>query len=197
MAIAQAVWWCEQYRPQEITKLTFTGATRVPSWKQSGSGASSRGGGGRTITTTDVAGNTYSSPEPPKNQGSSYVTFGKNAGTYDVSDASGTKATGFKTEKEAKDYISSRETPSMDVGGTIIGSGSIIGHAGEEVSPASAVVGAKTTLERMSEAAAGGQGGSITVGSTTIHLHVDKVKISSDIDLEGHWRRLGMSSTGS
>jgi hypothetical protein len=44
------------------------------------------------------------------------------------------------------------------------------------------VVGAKTTLERMSEAAAGGQGGSITVGDTTIHLHIDK--ISSDIDLE-------------
>jgi len=38
MAIAQAVWWCEQYRPQEITKLTFTGGKRVPPWKQSGSG---------------------------------------------------------------------------------------------------------------------------------------------------------------
>jgi hypothetical protein len=45
MAIAQAVWWCEQYRPQEITKLTFTGGKRVPPWKESGSSASSRGGG--------------------------------------------------------------------------------------------------------------------------------------------------------
>lgn len=72
--------------------------------------------------------------------------------------------------------------PAMASGGTITGSGSIIGHAGEEVSPASAVVGAKTTLERMSEAAEGGQGGSITVGGTIINLHVDR--IDSDIDLE-------------
>ncbi|MDD3054230.1 MAG: hypothetical protein PHG84_07555, partial [Endomicrobiaceae bacterium] len=89
----------------------------------------------------------------------------------------GAVSKGFKTEKEAKDSI-----PKMAVGGTIIGSGSIIGHAGEEVSPASAVVGAKTTLERMSEAAEGGQAGSITVGGTTINLHVDR--IDSDIDLE-------------
>ena len=73
-------------------------------------------------------------------------------------------------------------SPSMDSGGTITGSGSIIGHAGEEVSPASAVVGAKTTLERMSEAAEGGQGGSITVGGTTININVDRM--DSDIDLE-------------
>jgi hypothetical protein len=72
--------------------------------------------------------------------------------------------------------------PSMDSGGTITGSGGIIGHAGEEVSSASAVVGAKTTLERMSEAAEGGQAGSITVGDTIINLHVDR--IDSDIDLE-------------
>jgi len=72
--------------------------------------------------------------------------------------------------------------PSMDAGGSITGSGSIIGHAGEEVSPASAVVGAKTTLERMSEAAEGGRGGSITVGDTIINLHVDR--IDSDINLE-------------
>lgn len=73
-------------------------------------------------------------------------------------------------------------SPSMAAGGSIIGSGGIIGHAGEEISPASAVIGAKTTLERMNEAAAGGQGGSITVGSTTININVDKM--SSDIDLE-------------
>jgi hypothetical protein len=34
----------------------------------------------------------------------------------------------------------------------------------------------------MSEAAEGGRGGSITVGGTTINLHVDR--IDSDIDLE-------------
>jgi hypothetical protein len=72
--------------------------------------------------------------------------------------------------------------PAMASGGTITGSGSIIGHAGEEVSPASAVVGAKSTLERMSEAAEGGRGGSITVGGTTININVDR--IDSDIDLE-------------
>jgi hypothetical protein len=72
--------------------------------------------------------------------------------------------------------------PKMAAGGPITGSGSLIGHSGEEITPASAVVGAKTTLERMNEAAAGGQGGSITVGSTTININVDKM--NSDIDLE-------------
>lgn len=72
--------------------------------------------------------------------------------------------------------------PKMAAGGPITGSGSLIGHSGEEISPASAVVGAKTTLERMSEAAEGGQSGSITVGDTTININVDR--IDSDIDLE-------------
>ena len=80
-------------------------------------------------------------------------------------------------------WATGKDTPSMDVGGSITGSGSIIGHRGEEVSPASAVVGAKTTLESMTEAAAGGQGGqNITIGGTTINIHVDKM--SSDIDLQ-------------
>jgi len=68
------------------------------------------------------------------------------------------------------------------VGGFINTSGALIGHGGEEVAPARVVVGAKTVLERMSEAAEGGQGGSITVGDTTININVDKM--SSDIDLE-------------
>ena len=79
--------------------------------------------------------------------------------------------------------------PSMASGGSIIGSGGIMGHSGEEISSASAVVGAKTTLERMSEAAEGGQVGSITVGSTTININVDKM--SSDIDLERALVRAG------
>jgi len=135
-------------------------------------------GGSGTVTKTDVAGNTYSAPAPPKPDSSkSYVTYGDN-GTFDVHNTeTGAVRKGFKTEKEAKDSI-----PKMAVGGTIIGSGSIIGHAGEEVSPASAVVGAKSTLERMSEAAEGGRGGSITVGGTTININVDRM--DSDIDLE-------------
>jgi len=135
-------------------------------------------GGSGTVTKTDVAGNTYSAPAPAKADPSkSYVTYGKN-GTFEVHNTeTGAVSKGFKTEKEAKDSI-----PKMAVGGTIIGSGSIIGHAGEEVSPASAVVGAKTTLERMSEAAEGGRGGSITVGGTTININVDRM--DSDIDLE-------------
>ncbi|WP_348528699.1 hypothetical protein [Methanothrix sp.] len=72
--------------------------------------------------------------------------------------------------------------PKMAAGGPITGSGSLIGHSGEEISPASAVVGAKTMLERMNEAAAGGPSGSITVGNTTININVDKM--NSDIDLE-------------
>lgn len=135
-------------------------------------------GGSGTVTKTDVAGNTYSAPAPRKADPSkSYVTYGDN-GTFEVHNTvTGAVSKGFKTEKEAKDSI-----PKMAVGGTIIGSGSIIGHAGEEVSPASAVVGAKTTLERMSEAAEGGRGGSITVGGTTININVDRM--DSDIDLE-------------
>jgi hypothetical protein len=135
-------------------------------------------GGSGTVTKTDVAGNTYSAPAPAKADSSkSYVTYGDN-GTFDVHNTeTGAVSKGFKTEKEAKDSI-----PKMAVGGTIIGSGSIIGHAGEEVSPASAVVGAKSTLERMSEAAEGGRGGSITVGGTTININVDRM--DSDIDLE-------------
>ena len=38
-------------------------------------------------------------------------------------------------------------SPSMDSGGSIIGSGGIIGHEGEEIAPARAVVGAKNTLQ--------------------------------------------------
>lgn len=80
-------------------------------------------------------------------------------------------------------WATGEDTPSMDAGGSITGSGSIIGHRGEEISPASAVVGAKTTLESMTEAAAGSRGGqNITIGSTTININVDKM--SSDIDLQ-------------
>ncbi|HON37092.1 MAG TPA: hypothetical protein PLY52_12400 [Methanothrix sp.] len=40
MSVAQAVWWCETHRPQEIPKLSFGGATKKPTW----AGTGSRGG---------------------------------------------------------------------------------------------------------------------------------------------------------
>jgi len=73
--------------------------------------------------------------------------------------------------------------PSMDSGGSIIGSGALIGHGGEQIDNASVVADGDTTLARINRAfTTSGQGGSITVGGTTININVDKM--SSDIDLE-------------
>ena len=72
--------------------------------------------------------------------------------------------------------------PAMASGGTIMGSGALFGHGGEEVASAAAVTRGKTVLDQLTESTVGGQGGSITVGGTTININVDK--ISSDIDLE-------------
>ena len=74
-------------------------------------------------------------------------------------------------------------SPSMDSGGSIIGSGALIGHGGEQIDNASVVADGDTTLARINRAfTTGGQGGSITVGDTTININVDR--IDSDIDLE-------------
>ena len=73
--------------------------------------------------------------------------------------------------------------PSMDSGGSIIGSGALIGHSGEQIDNASVVADGDTTLARINRAfTTGGQGGSITVGDTTININVDRM--DSDIDLE-------------
>lgn len=73
--------------------------------------------------------------------------------------------------------------PSMASGGSIISSGMLTAHGGEEIAPARAVVGGKTTLERMTEAVGGQGSGQINVSPhTEIHVHVDKV--SSDVDME-------------
>ena len=74
-------------------------------------------------------------------------------------------------------------SPSMDSGGSIIGSGALIGHSGEQIDNASVVADGDTTLARINRAfTTGGQAGSITVGDTTININVDR--IDSDIDLE-------------
>jgi len=71
----------------------------------------------------------------------------------------------------------------MGSGGSIIGGGALIGHGGEQIDNASVVADGDTTLARINRAfTTSGQGGSITVGGTTINLHVDR--IDSDIDLE-------------
>lgn len=76
--------------------------------------------------------------------------------------------------------------PSADVGGPITGSGGLVGHEGEEISPASVTAGGKTTLERINEIFSGGRvsgGQSINFAPvTTIILDIDQ--IDSDIDLE-------------
>jgi hypothetical protein len=81
-------------------------------------------------------------------------------------------------------WATGKDAPSMDVGGSITGSGSIIGHSGEQIDNASVVADGDTTLARINKAfTASGQGGqSITIGSTTININVDKM--NSDIDLQ-------------
>ena len=48
------------------------------------------------------------------------------------------------------------EKPKMARGGSILGTGSLIGHGGEEMNPARVVQGGKTTLERINDLISGG-----------------------------------------
>ncbi len=88
---------------------------------------------------------------------------------------------------------------SMDEGGRISSSGALIGHGGEEVSPARAVVGAKTSLERINEILASvgvrnGQSSAMEGSSSEIHVHnsydFSGMKVSSDIDFETLMRKI-------
>jgi hypothetical protein len=81
--------------------------------------------------------------------------------------------------------------PGLDEGGQIKRSGSLIGHGGEEINPASVVVGGETTLARINKIFSGISGGSVgggaaaspvSVGSVNVDVHIDKIDSGSDID---------------
>lgn len=74
--------------------------------------------------------------------------------------------------------------PSLDAGGPITGSGSLIGHTGEEMTPASAIRGGETTLakiNRMASSPSLGSGQSITVHVSN-DVHIDKIEKDVDVD---------------
>jgi hypothetical protein len=77
-------------------------------------------------------------------------------------------------------------SPKMAAGGPITTSGSIIGHGGEQITPASVVQGGKTTLERINEMVSGGSmargAAPISVGSVSVNVHIDRIEKGSDVD---------------
>ncbi len=84
--------------------------------------------------------------------------------------------------------------PQMARGGSIIGSGSIIGHGGEQVTPAAEVaIGEKTTLAKINEmfAGASGAGGQSVSISAPVTVHVTVDKVASDIDIDRLAARIG------
>jgi hypothetical protein len=78
---------------------------------------------------------------------------------------------------------------SMDVGGSIIASGGLLGHRGEEVDPARVVAGGKTTLERISELVQGrnlGTSGISINAPVSVQISVDKLDSNMDIERLAH-----------
>jgi len=105
---------------------------------------------------TDKFGNEYVAtiaPPTPQQAGSLYPSYGgidaDGNSTFNVMRGSEIVASGFKSDAEARAYIASH---SMAVGGQILSAGFLIGHGGEEVSPASVVLGGKTTLAKINDA---------------------------------------------
>ncbi len=73
----------------------------------------------------------------------------------------------------------------MAEGGSIIGSGAIIGHQGEQVNPADVVVGGETTLgkiNRMFSGAPGPGGGQTIHAPISLTVVIEKVEKTADID---------------
>ncbi|NPV61335.1 MAG: hypothetical protein HPY61_01670 [Methanotrichaceae archaeon] len=87
-----------------------------------------------------------------------------------------------------------REAPAMSRGGSIIGSGALVGHQGEEVSPAQVVSGGKTTLARINEIFSGevrSAGGQTINLNPEVNLNVRIDKVSSDVDIDHLISRIG------
>lgn len=85
------------------------------------------------------------------------------------------------------------QTPAMAAGGQIRTAGSLIGHRGEEITPASVVAGGVTVLARLNEAISGrggGVGSSVTV-SAPVSVRVEVGQLSSDMDIERLAIRIG------
>jgi hypothetical protein len=75
--------------------------------------------------------------------------------------------------------------PKMDRGGSIIGSGAIIGHKGEQVNPADVVLGGETTLEKINKmfsGAAGSGGGQTIHAPISLTVVIEKVEKAVDVD---------------
>lgn len=80
--------------------------------------------------------------------------------------------------------------PSADVGGPIMSDGALIGHGGEEVSPANVVAGGKTTLARINEMVGGGSSNSQSIyAPVTVQVSIGKV--DSDLDIGRLADRIG------
>lgn len=82
--------------------------------------------------------------------------------------------------------------PKMSAGGPITGSGSLIGHGGEEVTPARAIVGAKTTLERINEMFSGISAGGQPINiNAQVSVPVSIGKVDSNLDIDRLVNRIG------
>lgn len=83
-------------------------------------------------------------------------------------------------------------SPSMDSGGSIIGSGALIGHGGEQIDNASVVADGDTTLSRINKmVASGGQGDAGTGISASAHITVNIGTVSKDVDIDRLIDRIG------
>ncbi|OPX77821.1 MAG: hypothetical protein A4E45_01765 [Methanosaeta sp. PtaB.Bin039] len=84
------------------------------------------------------------------------------------------------------------QTPQMAAGGQIRAAGSLIGHRGEEIAPASVVAGGRTVLEELTGLISGGRGGGQPIAiSAPVSVHVEVGQVSSDLDIERLATRIG------
>lgn len=91
-------------------------------------------------------------------------------------------------EKEAKEIWFG--TPKMARGGSIIGAGTLIGHVGEEVDPASVVTGGQTTLAKINSMVSG-QSSSMQSIHAPVSVVVNVGNVSSDLDIGRLADRIG------
>ena len=81
--------------------------------------------------------------------------------------------------------------PSMDSGGTITGSGGIIGHAGEEIDNASVVADGQTVLSKINESFSTGSSGEGAGINVNAPITVNIGTVSKDVDIDRLIDRIG------
>ncbi len=82
--------------------------------------------------------------------------------------------------------------PPMAQGGSIIGSGGIFGHGGEQVTPATVVSGGETTLEKINRMFFGReQAGGQQSLNALVTVNVNVAKIEKDVDVDRLISRIG------